>query len=365
MDRSMLGALAAIAAVAIVGLLMRRAAGGDASEKGVLPTGLGDETPLRGASDAADDAERAVADGVADADASDDEAEPDDAAEVDLEVGDYGATTEGSVLSYDGREVRLGRSVGWAPGDLAGVRVFLTDANDTESLLEVIDREGLYDVFAFPERDGADHAVELLRAARIVRPRTLEDGTRLDSSDACFERAIAAWEAANPVEPEADPDAPVEELTLEAVSAGGEALVEGIDGVRVLPPPEPGSAWIRGATIERELGRRSRERRMRPGLYVGARVAGGAAPDEPWRVELLGSDGEWASIDLAGREDADAALALLRRCEVVQPRLDDAGNEIEVTADQFDEAHRIVLETEADLSAATSEPDESSETATS
>lgn len=356
MDRSMLGALAAVAAVAIVGWWMRRGSRGDASEAGVTPTGLTDDAAPAGEGEAVAETADVGAEAI-----EDDEA--DVAAEVDVEPGEYGATTEGQVLSFEGHRVRLGRSVAWAPGDLAGARAFLTEAGDAESLLEVIDREGLYDVFAFPERDGADHAVELLRAARIVRPRTLEDGTRLDSSDACFERAIAAWEAANPVEPEADPDAPVEELTLEAVTAAGEALVAGTDGVRVLPPSEPGSVWVRGSTIERALGRRAGERRMRPGLYVGARVAGGVAPDEPWRVELLGSDGEWASIDLASREDADAALDLLRRGEVVQPRLDDAGHEIEVTAKQFDEAHRIVLETEADLSAATSEPDEDREPA--
>ena len=60
----------------------------------------------------------------------------------------------------------------------------------------------------------------------------------------------------------------------------------------------------------------------------------------PWRVETLGRDGEYGAFDFETEDGARAALLLLERFRIVRRPLDDEGNPIPASPEDFEEARR-------------------------
>ena len=85
------------------------------------------------------------------------------------------------------------------------------------------------------------------------------------------------------------------------------------------------------------------------GDFTGARVVHGAADEGPWRFEALGRDGEYTAFVFETREGADAALGVFESRGVIRLGRDEDGNPVPPSAEQFEEARRIFLETEAAL----------------
>jgi hypothetical protein len=146
-----------------------------------------------------------------------------------------------------------------------------------------------------------------------------------------------------------DDDEEWESVEVVAVTSDGYALVPDKHAVRLIPPHEDGEAW--------KAGEKGRNRRGEMGLamswhhadFTGARVVRGAADEGPWRFEALGRDGEYAAFVFETREGADAAVKVFESCGVVKVGEDEDGNPAPPSAEQFEEARRIYLETEAAL----------------
>jgi hypothetical protein len=146
-----------------------------------------------------------------------------------------------------------------------------------------------------------------------------------------------------------DDDDDWESVDVVAVTSEGYALVPDKHTVRLIPPHEDGEAW--------KAGEKGRNRRGEAGLadswhnadFTGARVVRGAADEGPWRFEALGRDGEYFALVFETREGADAAVKLFESRGVVKTGEDEDGNPAPPSAEQFEEARRIYLETEAAL----------------
>lgn len=134
-----------------------------------------------------------------------------------------------------------------------------------------------------------------------------------------------------------------------AVTSDGFALVPDAFAVRLVPPHDEGEAWKSGSTVRNRRGERALEMSWHAGDFTGARVVRGAADEGPWRFEAMGRDGEYTAFVFETKEGADAALELFRSRKVVSHFRDEDGREIPPSAEQFDEARRVYLETEAAL----------------
>jgi len=154
-------------------------------------------------------------------------------------------------------------------------------------------------------------------------------------------------------EPEDDDD-PVEVV---AVTCDGYAFVPDTHAVRLVPPDEEGEAWKAGESSRGRRGAAAIAMSWHANDFTGARVVRGSG-EEPWRVEALGRDGEYAVFAFETRDAADAALGLFRSRRVVRETLDDDGRPLAPSAEQFAEARRLYEETEREL-ASTADDDES------
>jgi len=139
-----------------------------------------------------------------------------------------------------------------------------------------------------------------------------------------------------------------------AVTSDGYALLPDTHAVRLVPPDDDGEAWKAGEKGRNRRGELALAMSWHSGDFTGARVVRGAADEGPWRMEAMGREGEYTAFVFETREGADAALALFQSRGVVRLRGDEDGNEAPPSAEQFEEARRVFMETEAGLDA----PDE-------
>lgn len=136
-----------------------------------------------------------------------------------------------------------------------------------------------------------------------------------------------------------------------AVTSDGFSFLAAAHSVRLVPPARPAEPWQEKHTIggASERGAAAIAMTMHAGDYRGGRVVRGSAGIDPWRLELLGRDGEYASWAFETREASAAALALLESKRVVQLGRDEDGNPAPPSAEAFEEARRIYEETEQAL----------------
>ena len=122
-----------------------------------------------------------------------------------------------------------------------------------------------------------------------------------------------------------------------AVTVDGLAFIGEEHGVSLVPTPDPTSA-APGPIVPVEF--------LRPGDFTAARVVRGAPSVDPWRLELLGPDGEYVSFAFAVEEAARVALDLLETRAVMHHATDDEGRPLVSSSEEFEEAKRRHDETE-------------------
>lgn len=122
-----------------------------------------------------------------------------------------------------------------------------------------------------------------------------------------------------------------------AVTVDGLAFIGEEHGVSLVPTPDP-LAPVPTKIVPVEF--------LRPGDFSAARVARGAPGVEPWRLELLGPEGEYVSFGFEVEDAARAALELLETRAVMHYVTDDDGRPLMPSREQFDEAKRRRDETE-------------------
>lgn len=132
-----------------------------------------------------------------------------------------------------------------------------------------------------------------------------------------------------------------------AVTSDNYAIVPDTHAVRLLPPDESGEAWKPGAANRR--GQRALDMSWHAGDFTGGRVVRGDADEGPWRFEAMGREGEYTAFVFETREGADAALAAFTSRGVIRLGTDEDGNTVPPSPEQFEEARRVFLETEAAL----------------
>lgn len=174
----------------------------------------------------------------------------------------------------------------------------------------------------------------------------------LATEDAVSEGAMPAADdlpAGDEFEDEEEEDEDFDEAHAEviAITSDNYAIVPDKHAVRIVPPDESGEAWKPGAGHRR--GQRALDNSLHAGEYTGARVVRGDADEAPFRLEALGRDGEYTAYLFETREAADAALALFVSRRVVSVGEDEDGVPIPASSEQFEEARRVYLETEAAL----------------
>ena len=140
-----------------------------------------------------------------------------------------------------------------------------------------------------------------------------------------------------------------ESVEVVAVTSDGFALVPDAHAVYLVPPHEEGDAWKAGETGRNRRGELALAMSWHNADFTGARVVHGAADEGPWRFEALGRDGEYTAFVFETREGADAALALFESRGVIRFGRDENGDPAPPSAEQFEEARRVFLETEAAL----------------
>ena len=122
-----------------------------------------------------------------------------------------------------------------------------------------------------------------------------------------------------------------------AVTMDGIAFIGDEHGVSLVPTPDP-LAPAPGPILPLEF--------LRSGDFTAARVVRGAPGVDPWRLELLGPEGEYVSFGFAIEEAARVALDLLETREVMQYVEDEDGSPLVPSTEQFEEAKRRRDETE-------------------
>jgi hypothetical protein len=135
-----------------------------------------------------------------------------------------------------------------------------------------------------------------------------------------------------------------------AISSSGSAFVPDRYSVVMLAPEEEGEQWKVGSRIESGLlMKRTPNAIWQSGDLRGVRVVRGEFEEGPWVLETLGRDGEFVTFSFETREPAEAAKALFEKQGIVQLGEDEDGRPMPPSAEQFEEAKRIVRETEAAL----------------
>jgi len=157
-------------------------------------------------------------------------------------------------------------------------------------------------------------------------------------------------EAVHDPDPE-DDDADDDELELAVTSEGAIFIPDGYS-VRVMPL-DPEEAVAHQEDIESGLFALTREERLqlvarrgKPGQalstgdFTAIRIQRGAADVVPWVLETLGRDGEYIPFPFETEDGARAALAMLESRRIVKRPLDDDGNPIPASSEDFEEARR-------------------------
>jgi hypothetical protein len=137
-----------------------------------------------------------------------------------------------------------------------------------------------------------------------------------------------------------------------AVTSQGEALVPIRHMVCLVPPEDEGEEWKVGAGLRaaNRRGELALSMSWQAGEFTGVRVTqGGGEYEGPWRLEALGREGEYITFSFETRDGAEAAKQLFERVGIVQLGEDEDGRPMPPSAEQFAEARRIYLETEAAL----------------
>jgi len=136
-----------------------------------------------------------------------------------------------------------------------------------------------------------------------------------------------------------------------AVTSDGYAFVPDRHAVRLVPPEEHGEEWKVGAGIRSasQRGQQALAMSWQSSEFTGIRIVHGEADEGPWRMEALGRDGEYTAFVFETREGADAAQKLFEQHGIVHLGEDEDGQPMPPSAEQFAEARRIYLETEAAL----------------
>lgn len=155
---------------------------------------------------------------------------------------------------------------------------------------------------------------------------------------------------------ESEPD----DDTMLAVTSAGQVFMPAGADVRILPLEGSHAAitsgqirWEDVKTSVLESARKSGGGmpgiQLDVGDFSAGRVVRGAPDVDPWRLELLGRDGEYQDHPFETPEAANAALEMLKRIGIIQRPVDEDGEPIAVPAEQFDEARRACDETLEEL----------------
>ena len=136
-----------------------------------------------------------------------------------------------------------------------------------------------------------------------------------------------------------------------AVTSDGFALVPDAHAVRLMPPAEEGEEWKPGSAARNARGGRALDMSWHAGDFTGARIVRGEADEGPWRFEAMGRDDEYTAFIFETREGADAALQAFESRGIIRLGRDEDGQVMPPSSEQFVEARRVYLETEAALDA--------------
>ena len=137
-----------------------------------------------------------------------------------------------------------------------------------------------------------------------------------------------------------DADAPA----IAAMTSDGLAFIGEDHAVRVVPVRAEG-----GIAAEPNAYAPSVGELLRAGDFTAARVVRGAPDHDPWRLELLGREGEFLPFAFETEDAARTAMELLEAREVVRFETDEHDRPIRPSAEQFEEARRRYDETEREL----------------
>ncbi len=181
----------------------------------------------------------------------------------------------------------------------------------------------------------------------------------------------AGSEPAASLAPEEEDDVDPEDATELIVEMSGSVWVSGAEGVRRVSlggdetdPALAAAGYVNREEFESRLAA-ARARgdsaaiageRLRPGDFTAARVSRGAPETEPWRVEALGPEGEYISFGFGAEAAARAALAALERHRVVRRPLDEDGNPIPASSEDFEEARLRAEQTFEELASFEDDP---------
>jgi hypothetical protein len=134
-----------------------------------------------------------------------------------------------------------------------------------------------------------------------------------------------------------------------AVTSDNYAFVPDRHAVRLVPPDESGEEWKRGSSATDHRGAQALTMSWHAGDLTGARVVRGGADEGPWRLEALGRDGDYIAFSFETEDGARTALEVLESRRIISLRENEDGERMAPQADQFEEARRVFLETEAEL----------------
>jgi hypothetical protein len=132
-------------------------------------------------------------------------------------------------------------------------------------------------------------------------------------------------------------DFEIDEEGAGAITVDGLAFIPDEHGVNLVPTPDP---------LEPAPGKVIPVEYLRPGDFTGARVVRGNLSRDPWRLELLGREGEYVTYGFEVEEAARIALDLLEQRSVMRLVRDDEGRPFKPSNEQFEEARRRHDETE-------------------
>jgi hypothetical protein len=157
----------------------------------------------------------------------------------------------------------------------------------------------------------------------------------------------------------AEPDA----ATVLAVTSDGQVFMPTGSAVRLLPLGDSHAAIASGQVRWEQVrdailanARRSDGSGGMPGIpldvadFSAGRVVRGAPDIDPWRLELLGLEGEYQPYAFETQEAATAALQMLERMQIIKRPLDDDGVPVPVPAEQYQAARQAFEDTFEELS---------------
>jgi len=186
--------------------------------------------------------------------------------------------------------------------------------------------------------------------ALLLRSRRGSD----DSPTTTTTAAAPAWRESSVAVATGDhdnDDEDEENAQVVAVTSDGWTFVPHRRAVRLVPPAEQGEEWktTPGTRAWNQRGARALEMSWHPGDFTGMRIVRGGDDDVEWRLEALGRDGEYTAFGFETRDGADATRDLFERLKIVRLGEDEEGRPMPPSAEQFAEARRVFLETQAEL----------------